>query len=273
MIVIKIGTSVIGKRVLESLLKEIRVIGEPIILVHGCSRRANELSLKRKKPPRFYTLVDGGASRYVDAEDLGIFTEAAKEINLEIVNKAFALNLYPVRICCPREDRGIVAKRHPHLFVVENNKKKVLHNNFTGRPWAIDFRLFTALTNKGLLPVVAPLALSINEEVVAVDADRVAALIATSFPADKLIFFFDEPGLLEDPADKNSALKELSLIEAKKRIQCLQGGIRRKIEAGISACEEGVSLVKIAPLVEEENPIRKTLSSGSGTRIYSDPFT
>ena len=102
--------------------------------------------------------------------------------------------------------------------------------------------LLAQLIGPGRVPVIAPLALSLENEALNVDGDRVAARIAAAIDADALIILTNVPGLLRDVNDPSSLVAETTLEEAEK---LAHGRMKKKILAAREALEAGVDEVVI----------------------------
>ncbi|TME27129.1 MAG: hypothetical protein E6I64_07400 [Chloroflexi bacterium] len=92
------------------------------------------------------------------------------------------------------------------------------------------------------VPVVAPLALSTEQQALNVDGDRVAAAIAVAIDADALIILTSVPGLLRTIDDPTSIVAETTLEEAES---LATGRMKVKIVAAREALEGGVDEVVI----------------------------
>ena len=100
----------------------------------------------------------------------------------------------------------------------------------------------TQLIGPGRVPVIAPLALSTENEALNVDGDRVAARVAAAIDADALLILTNVPGLLRDIDDPSSLVAETTLDEAET---LAQGRMKKKILAAREALEAGVDEVVI----------------------------
>jgi len=125
---------------------------------------------------------------------------------------------------------------------VKDGKTLLLRDDYTGTVEAVNLPLLTQFIGPGRVPVVAPLALSTENEAVNVDGDRVAARIAVAIDADALLILTNVPGLLRDPNDPTSLVAETTLDEAEK---LAQGRMKKKILAAREAIEGGVGEVVI----------------------------
>jgi len=118
----------------------------------------------------------------------------------------------------------------------------ILRDDYTGTIEAVNLPLLAQFIAPGRVPVVAPLALSLENEALNVDGDRVAARIAVAIDADALLILTNVPGLLRDIHDPSSLVAETTLAEAE---QLAQGRMKKKILAAREALEAGVDEVVI----------------------------
>lgn len=117
---------------------------------------------------------------------------------------------------------------------------------FVGRVVRSDAGLLNLLTAHGYLPVVACVAGNRAGEFYNVNADGMAVACAVSFKAERLFFLTDVAGVRGATGD---ILRSLSVAECGQLIQdqVATGGMQAKLEAAISAVEQGVEAVVIAP--------------------------
>jgi [amino group carrier protein]-L-2-aminoadipate/L-glutamate 6-kinase len=125
---------------------------------------------------------------------------------------------------------------------VKDGKTILLRDDYTGTVEAVNLPLLTQFIGPGRVPVVAPLALSTDNEALNVDGDRVAARIAVAIDADALLILTNVPGLLRDPSDPASLVAETTLDEAET---LAQGRMKKKVLAAREAIEGGVDEVVI----------------------------
>ena len=206
MIVIKIGG---GEGIdIENVLEDI-INYKDYILVHGGSHELNQVSEKLGKPPRFVKSVSGYTSRYTDRETLGMFEMIyAGKINTEIVEKLQSLGVNAIGLT-GLDGRLLEGKRKKVIKIIDNGKKKILRDDFTGKVENVNLSLLKILLKKGYVPVVTPLAISYEHEAINVDGDRAAAAIAVALKAETLLILSNVPGLLKDVDDPNSLIKKI----------------------------------------------------------------
>ncbi|MDZ7260709.1 MAG: [LysW]-aminoadipate kinase [candidate division KSB1 bacterium] len=264
-LVVKIGG---GKQVnIPLVCQDVRDLvsgGHQIILVHGGSETANEISQKLGKPPRFVTSVSGYESRYTDRETLGILEMVyAGKINKEIVECLQGLGINAIGLT-GLDGRIWVGRRKSAIKIIENGKTKVLRDDYTGVVEQVNTELLKMLLQTGYTPVLTLPALSHEGEAMNVDCDRAAAVVAAAMKAEKLIILSNVPGLLRNPEDESSLIRVIK-NEMDEAMELAKGRMKKKVLGAMEALQNGVGQVIFGD-ARIENPIRKALE-GMGTVI------
>ncbi len=116
---------------------------------------------------------------------------------------------------------------------------------FVGELEAVNIALLEVLLEAGYIPVVAPLATSLDGEAYNINADRAASGIAIALRADHLIYLSDVEGILSDPKDVSSKVDKLERGEVALLIKegKLHGGMLPKIEGMVAALGHGIKNV------------------------------
>jgi acetylglutamate kinase len=137
---------------------------------------------------------------------------------------------------------------------------------FVGRVTQINREPITALLGRGYIPVIASIGLGYDGHAYNINADTVAAEIAVSLGAAKLILLTDVPGVLG--VDGN-VVAVLSQEDARHRIESgeVTGGMIPKLEA----CLRALDGVPFAHIVDGRTPHSLLLElfteSGIGTMV------
>ncbi|MFD1044527.1 ATP-binding cassette domain-containing protein [Kibdelosporangium lantanae] len=93
-------------------------------------------------------------------------------------------------------DGGLVrARRKTGFRIRENGRVRVVRDDLTGRVVEISPELLTVLLSAGFIPVLSPPVWG-GEGSLNVDADRLAAAVATALKAHTLVVLTDRPGVL-----------------------------------------------------------------------------
>jgi acetylglutamate/LysW-gamma-L-alpha-aminoadipate kinase len=233
--------------------------------VHGGSSEVNELSTRLGHPPRTLTAVSGYTSRYTDRQTLEIFTMVTNgKLNtllVEMLQQA-GVNAFGLS---GLDGRLILAKRKDALRVVEGGKQRVIRDDYTGRVEQVNASLLALLLQAGLIPVVAPLALSTQGETLNIDADRAAAAVAGAVQASQLILLTNVPGLLRHYPDETTLIPHLEKGKVEQALAFAEGRMKKKVLGACEALELGVAKVVFAD-GRGEHPLFAALE-GKGTVI------
>lgn len=240
--------------------------GERIIVVHGGSHETNVISEKLGHPPRFVTSVSGFVSRHTDRETLEIFMMVtAGKINKMLVEELQRLGVNAFGLS-GLDGRLLQGLRKDTLRIVDNGKTKILHGDYGGQIERVNAKLLTMLMEADIVPVIAPLAVSAQGEALNVDADRVAAAVASAMKADTLIILSNVPGLLRHLPDEGSLIPSIPAAQAQDYLdRYAQGKMKKKLLGAIEALQDGVQRVIIAD-GRIEQPVQQALA-GKGTVI------
>ncbi|RPJ40932.1 MAG: [LysW]-aminoadipate kinase [Chloroflexi bacterium] len=265
MIVVKMGGAqgVNLSAVCQDVAELIRQ-GEAVVFVHGGSNETNELSEKLGMTPRFITTVTGFTSRYTDRKTLETFCMATAKINMTLVEHlqkagVNALGLSGV------DGKLLCAKRNEAIKIVENGKRMVIRDDFTGKIEQVNAGLIQMLLSAGLTPVIQPMAISEAGDALNVDADRAAAIIAGAIHAQQLILLTHVPGLLRSFPDESSLITHIDRRSVETALEVAEGRMKKKVLGAIEALELGVEKIVFAD-GRVEHPLLGALG-GQGTTI------
>jgi acetylglutamate kinase len=110
---------------------------------------------------------------------------------------------------------------------------------FVGAVKNIKPQIIETMIENGYIPVIAPIGIDNQGQSYNINADLVAAAIAVSMKADKLVLLTDVPGLLSNPKDSESLISVLKISEVRDYIAdgTIAGGMIPKVHC----CEEAVA--------------------------------
>ena len=239
--------------------------GKRLALVHGGSSEANRLGEALGHPPRFITSPSGFTSRYTDRDTLEIFAMAVNgKVNSMLVEQLQANGINALGLS-GLDGRLMVASRKSAIQSVENGKRKIIRDDYTGKIEQVNTELLTSLLESGYLPVIAPLAVSPQGEALNVDADRAAAMIAVALHADMLVLLTAVPGLMRKFPDESTLIRTLPRHKLEEALAFAEGRMKKKVLGADEALKGGVSQVIIAD-GRIASPISNALS-GNGTHF------
>ena len=266
MIVVKVGGSKgIDLGAVCQDVADLHKAGRSLVVVHGGSHETNVIAEKLGHPPVFVTSVSGYESRYTDRETLAIFEMVyCGKINKSIVERLQRLGVNAVGLS-GIDGRLLEGKRKSTLKIVQNGKKRVLRDDYTGKVERANVELIQLLLDNGYLPVITPPAISEEGEAINVDGDRAAAVLASALKAEQLIILSNVPGLLKNFPDEKSLIPLIEKDRVADFMEFAEGRMKKKIMGAAEAICEGVGEVVFAD-ARVTRPIHNAMA-GHGTVI------
>ncbi len=239
--------------------------GARLILVHGGSSEASLLGERLGLPPKFITSPSGFTSRYTDRRTLEIFAMAVNgKINTLLVEQLQSLGVNAFGLS-GLDGRLLQATRKEAVQSIENGKRRIIRDDYTGKIDSVQAGLLHTLLAGGFTPVIAPIAAGAKGEALNVDADRAAAMVAAALQAETLLLLTAVPGLLRAFPDESSLIRSLSKSKLPEALELAQGRMKKKILGAEEALAGGVGRVIIAD-GRVTQPITNALD-GNGTVI------
>jgi acetylglutamate/LysW-gamma-L-alpha-aminoadipate kinase len=265
-IVVKLGgTEGVDFSAICADVTELLAQGQKLVFVHGGSAEANALGEALGTPPKFITSPSGYTSRYTDRTTLEVFLMAVNgKVNSLLTEQLHGLGVNAFGLS-GMDGSLMVATRKDSIQSVENGKRKIIRDDYTGKIESVNSNLLLTLLDMGYLPVIAPVAVSYKGEALNVDADRAAAMIASALKAETLILLTAVPGLMENFPDESTLIRSLPQAKLPAALEMAQGRMKKKVLGAEEALQGGVGKVIIAD-GRVEKPIANALA-GNGTVI------
>jgi len=135
-----------------------------------------------------------------------------------------------------------------------------------GRVTRVNAGWLADVASLGAVPVIAPLGVTDDGDVMNINADFAAAQIALALQADELIYLTDQKGIWD--ADKN-ILAEQTEADLRRLIdsQTVQGGMLAKTQTILAALAGGIDCVRI---LHAEDAVAGFHDRALGTRCIAD---
>ena len=113
---------------------------------------------------------------------------------------------------------------------------------FVGRVDAVDPSLVHGMLDRGIVPVVAPLARGRDGHAYNLNADTAAGALAKALEATKLVYLTDVEGLYRDLGDEDSLMPRVTIAELQDMIDSgsASAGMVPKLQSVIGAMDAGV---------------------------------
>ncbi len=116
---------------------------------------------------------------------------------------------------------------------------------YVGLVNSVDALEIERVLEKGLTPVISPIAIGPDGHAYNTNADVAAAAVAKVLKARRLVFLCDVPGLMRDPKDRSTLISHLKVSEVAglEASGVIGGGMTPKVDSGVDAIKNGVRRV------------------------------
>lgn len=236
--IIKIGGNVIDdESKLQEFLKNLSMIKENKILVHGGGKVATDISKGLGIEAK---MVDG--RRITDAETLKIVTMVyGGLINKKIVAALQANGTNAIGLT--GADGNIIQAKKREI-------KNGIDYGFVGDVEHVHHQILINMLSQGLTPVIAPLTHDGNGNILNTNADTMASAVAVGLSGNfvvNLIYCFELKGVLEDINNKDSVISDISIEKYQdlKEKGIIAKGMIPKMDNSFNAINSGVGSVII----------------------------
>jgi acetylglutamate/LysW-gamma-L-alpha-aminoadipate kinase len=249
----------------DAVLRDLAALRRPWVLVHGGNAELNEVSERLGHKPRFVTSPGGYTSRVTDPETIRLIQMVYRgRINNDLVIRLQNLGVNAVGLS-GADGRLWQAERKEAIRVVENGRKFLLRDDFTGKVVRVNTDLLWLLLANGYRPVLTLPALASDGSAVNVDGDRAAAAVAAALGAEELVILSNVPGLLRDVNDPSSLIASIPKADLQSGQSVALDRMKKKLLGAEEALAGGVAKVVLAT-ANHATPVRNALA-GNGTVI------
>jgi acetylglutamate kinase len=261
-VVVKYGGAAMGTAGFDAFVDDVvllRYVGVDVIVVHGGGPEVSQLMARFGKEPVF---VDG--HRVTDAETMDL----ARMVLVGRVNKTLVgrINTHGRLAVGLSGEDGLLLRARPR---VDPGGRDL---GYVGDVEAVDPTALRALTDKGLVPVVATVAAAEGQPY-NVNADAAAGSLAAALGAEKLVYLTDVEGLFADLDDPGSLLPQLGVAEVEAILAGgrVAAGMMPKLTGIVTALRGGVSRAHILDGRREHALLLELFTdSGVGTMVAAE---
>ncbi|HVT03085.1 MAG TPA: acetylglutamate kinase [Thermoanaerobaculia bacterium] len=255
--VVKLGGSLLEDsaqrhRALSALAKAWQRSGKPFVVVHGGGKNVDAMMQKLGLIKK-----TAGGLRVTDDPTLQVVVSIlAGSVNKMLVSELHQLGVTAAGLS-GADGNTIEASQHPPIDGIELG-----HVGFvTG----VNTMLIDAILAIGMMPLISSVAIGSDGALFNVNADSVAAAIATELRAERLLFLTDVPGLKDG---RGEIIHELQLDEVSHLVGsgAITGGMLPKVQAAVAAMRSGVHGVVIAG---PDQHITAMLEGKGGTHLVA----
>ncbi len=232
-----------------------KYVGINPVIVHGGGPQISGMMKRLGKEVKFV-----GGVRVTDTETMQIVEMVlGGTINKEIVN-----------LINQHGGRGVgLSGKDGSLILAKPIKENWQEMGHVGDVAEVDPQILKTLEGGRFIPVISPVGADAKGQSYNINADIVAAHIAASLLAEKLLILTDVPGILDK---KGRLVPTLSRKEAVRMIKKgdIRGGMLPKVEAALLAVDQGVRKAHIIDGRVPHAPLLEIFTDeGVGTEIVS----
>ncbi len=243
-----------GKSLAKAVAQGVRVV-----VVHGGGPQINA------------ALAEAG----IDSNFIGGFRATTPQ-TFEIVERVLSSEVGPA-VAATLTASGVaslaISGRHSGTFYARQQKELVNGESadlgLVGEVVRVDPEAIRVLLEKGVLPVISPIANDIDSENgLNVNADIAAAAVAGALAARELIIMTDVPGIYRNWPDKTSLIESITSTELASIKSTFAEGMAPKVQATLDAIGAGATAVRI---IDGKDPeaFAQALAHSGGTLVVA----
>ena len=243
-IVIKYGGhAMVDEQLKEDFARDItlmKFIGLNPVVVHGGGPQINSVLDRMGISPKF---VRG--MRLTDAATMDV----VEMVLGGKVNKAIVAQINQQggnAVGLSGKDGGLIlAKKLQIVYQEDSNKPpEIIDPGLVGEVIRIKPDIINTLTERGFIPIIAPVGVGEAGETFNINADLVASKVAAALSAGRLILLTDVDGVLDTGGNLISSINA-EVIQKMIAEKSVTGGMIPKIECAVEALQSGVGKVQI----------------------------
>ena len=211
-------------------LKQLQLLKHRVVLIHG---GGPQITARAKELGQEAIFIKG--KRVTDQAMMTLVQKVLREeINIPFVEELHAAGVKACTI------DGALA----NLFEVEQEDPQL---GLVGRVADVHAEDVSYALEVGALPVVTPLGVSRDGQVMNINADIAAGKLAAALQADKLVAVTNVRGLYRTFGDEKSFISTISFAEVEDLIAAgkINDGMLPKLEGVIEALRDGVTAAQI----------------------------
>lgn len=226
------GAAMTEEQLKQTFAKDVtilRKIGINMVIIHGGGKEITDAAKAFNIETKF---IEG--QRYTDEKmiDLVVMMLAGK-VNKEIVNLINTNGGNAIGLCGVD---NLLLKARKHM-------PEGVDLGLVGEITAVNVPFINLLVQNGMMPVIAPIGVGENGQMLNINADVAAGAVATALKAEKLVYLSDIEGVIVN----KKLISTLTRSEAKKLMEegSIFGGMIPKIRSAFDSLENGVNKVHI----------------------------
>ncbi len=228
------GNAMINEDLKQAVIQDVvllNLLGIHVVLVHGGGPEISEMLKKTGKESKFKNGL-----RITDDETMDI-------VQMVLCGK---INKNLVALLNKAKGNGIGLSGMDGSLFQAIQIDEELGN--VGSIQKVNPEIVENMLEKGYIPVVSSVAQGLDAETnYNINADLAASKLAIALNAKKLILLTDVKGLMKDPDDASSLIRELKVSQVPLLMKegVIKGGMIPKVQCSVEAVRQGVESVNI----------------------------
>jgi len=237
------GHAMVAEDLKESFAQDVvlmKYIGLNPVIVHGGGPQIGRMLQRMGKESDFCA-----GMRVTDADTMDVVEMVlAGKVNKEIVS---LINRHGGQaVGLSGKDGRLIGARKLHVYRYQGDDQppEIIDIGLVGEVRRINVDVLKVLEQSDIIPVIAPVGAGPEGETYNINADLVAAHIATALQATKLILMTDVPGVMDK---EGNLISTITAAEGADLVQdeVLKGGMIPKVQCAMDAVQGGVDKVHI----------------------------
>lgn len=248
----------------EALVEQVSLlhqVGIRVLIVHGAGPQSTRMAAAQGLPTR---MVQG--RRVTDEATLKISVAVNREVQQQILILCREYDLPAIGMGAAADSPIRACRRPP----VEVPGEGLIDFGYVGDIETIDTDAIREKLEAGMLPVISPVSADADGTLLNINADTVAAALASALGAEKLILATGTAGILEDIRDPNSLVSYIDLqgLNEMRQSGALADGMLPKAKAIEAAIRGGVPRVHVISYALPDSLLLEVFTNeGNGTLV------
>jgi acetylglutamate kinase len=254
----------------HELVEQIEIlhqVGIRIVLVHGGGPQSTELAKNLGMTTQF---IEG--RRVTDERSLEVAAMVLNgQINTRILASCRDLDLPAIGIS--GVDAGMIKAHKRPPVNVEGHDAGPVDYGFVGDIDSVAAGVLRTQLDNGLVPVISPLSADESGTLLNINADTVAAALATALDAEKMVLITGVPGILANRSDSDSLISYIDLpgLQKLRENGSLAAGMLPKATAIEAAIKGGVGRVHVISYKLSDSLLLEVFTNeGTGTLVVQN---
>jgi acetylglutamate kinase len=268
-LLIKLGGKVLEEARFRTLLSrqaaDLLASAHKLTLVHGGGAQLSELCRRLGIP-----VVRIQGRRVTDEGTLEAAKMVFSSINRDLTAALLSQGVPAIGMAAGDGFLTRCVKRPPlqltHFEPDGSLRSETVDFGLVGEIAEVRASVIESLWTAGVVPVVCCLCTDDEGRILNINADTLAARLASALRVDRLVFVSDVDGLYLNPEDASTLIPRLSMQEAREFLHkgVIRDGMVPKVQAALAALEGGIRELQLIGAAR----LREGIEGDAGTILY-----